>query len=354
MTIHTLKHAYYVIHALTANDKILSYLCIRAGESRDRQYLLMCLGACEDETLSGRLFLCFLDLYQSGRAEAFEECFVKNRAAWVVFLYFSGAPFLEKISEGLLPEQKAEFGLELIASVCMQNLPFYLQYETADMRNIVVDETGKLNINFVLYDPQVLEENMQFGDPILFLKVQKRLAECYRILFRDELKAGERSDLALFVRQLERAAFTGQAPLYLAYRRLYPGLPDFIKKCSLSRKSVLLPLWEKIYKNMNQIGQFCYCMCIGGLFGLLVYVCAAPDVSAGDGQKYASIGTLSLIENKEPAPRKQERNKSRQNFGAKRLEWKGKKQTVILKKTAKQKPQKEAAGETPVRKKELG
>ncbi len=351
MTIHTLKHAYYVISALTANDTILSYLCFRAGESRDREYLLLCLGSCENETLSGRLFLFFMDLYQNRRVQAMEECFVKNRAVWIVFRYFSGTPFLEKIRGGLLPEQKAEFGLKLIASVCMQDLPFYLQYETADLRNIAVDETGGLNVNFLLFDPQVLEETMQFDDPILFLNVQKRLAECYHILFRDELTAGERSDLALFVRRLERAAFTGQAPLYQAYCRLYPGLPDFIRECSQSRKSVLLPLWEKIYKNANQIGQFCYCLCIGGLLGLLVYVCVAPDVPAGDGQKYASIGTLSLTERKAPT-QKQEREKT--DSKAKKPERNGKKETVILKKSAKQIPQKEEAGETPVRKKELG
>lgn len=281
MIIHTIRGAYRIVCTLEGSPMMSSYLCEREGTAGGEKFLVM--GA-KGRELSEKLLLDFVR-QEKDRV----ECFTKEGTVWVVFRYYEGTEWVRKIKGSMTFKERQELGKELMARLFAAELPRYLQYEASDARNIVYDQTGELRVNCLMFEPEKVSEQ-------LFAAVQKRVADRLEELFPEELRGEGETEPRIFFKKLRSAAFEGEAELYAAYRRMDEAMDAVQPDGAQKKEGYPARLWQGIAKHLNTVLQFLYWMLIGGLLGLLVYVCIMPEHAPEERLRFERIGTLELTE----------------------------------------------------------
>lgn len=284
MVIRTIRETYRVICTLKGSQGMNAYLCLREGSCDEEKFLVM--GA-KNRELSEGMLRYFMDLFYEQSIPDFEDCFVKEGILWVVFRYFFGVPFLEKQRNKNPIEERMNMARELVEQILTQHLPLYLQYESCNPANLVVSEKWGVRVNFLLFEPEKMKEDV-------FPLVQKRMAEYFQMLFAEELEGEAFRELNVFVERLQGADFPEGIGLYRAYRRLEEQLKSAKAEGKFIKKGYLTRLWRKVFRWSKDIFLFWYWVLIGGLLGLLIFVCIVPETAPKERNFFQSIGTLEI------------------------------------------------------------
>lgn len=290
MIIHTIGGTYRVVRTLAGSAKLFSYLCVREGTSAEHKFLV--IGPKERE-LSEKMLFCFMEWKEertSFRARTLfglEECFAREGVVWVVFRYFEGTEWTSLIGSRMLLEERRKLAQELMEQMFTRKLPQYLQYEASDLRNIVADKGRGIRVNYLLFAPEKIAEE-------LFYEVQRRTASCLRELFAEEIREEKGAEPGHFIKRLEGAEFSGEVELYRAYRRMEETLQNIQTEGTPKQKGYLVRLWQRVISYSEHILGFLYWMLIGGLLGLLVYVCVMPERAPEERLRFERIGTLPV------------------------------------------------------------
>lgn len=297
MVIRTMKENYSVIKTLEGSSKLRAYLCCREEKPQEETFLVM---APNGQELSRKFLIYFMDLAQSRSAVDFVECFTKEGVVWVVFRYYGGTPFEEVFAEEYnssragngcaeLPEERLCVGRSLMEQLFAQKLLPYLQYEATDLRNITVDESLCVHVNYLLYEPDLLEDD-------LFPLVLERLAICLQRLFAEELEDEVSKELYDYINMLRQNAFSEGTAVYRAYRRLEEQLRQDAAEGKLKPKGWLVRMWQKLIRVLEGFVKLLYAALLAGLLGLLIYVCIMPETAPEERNMVQSIGTLKITE----------------------------------------------------------
>lgn len=284
MIIHTIGGTYLVVRTLAGSAKLFSYLCVREGTSAEHKFLVM---GPKERALSEKMLLCFMEWKENRDLIGLEECFAREGTIWIVFRYYEGTAWTSLTGSRMLPEERRALAQELMEQMFARKLPQYLQYEASDLRNIVADQERGIRVNYLLFAPEKMTEE-------LFYEVQKRTASCLRELFAEEIREEKDTEPGRFIKRLEDAEFSGDAELYRAYRRMEETLQNMQTKGTPKQKGYLVRLWQRVVSYSEHIFEFLYWMLIGGLLGLLVYVCVMPERAPEERLRFERIGTLPV------------------------------------------------------------
>ena len=285
MIIHTVRGTYRVVRTLEGSEKLFSYLCVREGTLAEQKFLVM---GPKKRELSEKMLLYFMELREDRTLHGLEDCFAREGAVWVVFRYYEGTAWTDRVASSMVPEERRKLAQELMEQLFARKLPEYLQYEASDLRNIAADKSRGVRVNYLLYAPEKITEK-------LFPEVQRRTAACLRELFAGELREEKEEEPGSFIKRLEGAEFSGETELYRAYRKMDETLQNAQTTEAPKRKGYLVRLWKRAVGCSEYMFQFLYWILIGGLLGLLVYVCVMPDRAPEDRLRFERIGTLSVV-----------------------------------------------------------
>ncbi len=173
MTLKTIDREYRAVQKLHASPSIRAYVCICSNAPDEKTVLVTGIA---DRTLSEKFLPFYMDLHGRGIVGSFTDSFIRDGTVWAVSDYAAGTPFFETGKEALPTEEKIVLAGALAEQIFAQNLPVYLQYEALHPKNIVVGAARSLSVNFLLFTPELL------GDD-LFPGVQKRFSDCLAALF---------------------------------------------------------------------------------------------------------------------------------------------------------------------------
>ena len=284
MIIHTIGGTYRVVRTLAGSAKLFSYLCVREGTSAEHKFLVM---GSKERALSEKMLLCFMEWKEDRTSFGLEECFAREGTVWVVFRYYEGTAWTSLTGSRMLLEERRKLAQELMEQMFTRKLPQYLQYEASDFRNIVADKGRGIRVNYLLFAPEKITEE-------LLPEVQRRTASCLRELFAEAIREEKGEEPERFIKRLEGAEFSGEAELYRAYRRMDETLQNMQTKETPKQKGYLVRLWQRAVSYSEHILGFLYWMLIGGLLGLLVYVCIMPERAPEERLRFERIGTLPV------------------------------------------------------------
>lgn len=287
MVIQTIRESYDVICTLEGSSRIRAYLCTRMTSPAGEKVLVMAAG---EPDLAKKMILSFMELNRTGNIHDFLDCFTKDGTVWVVFRFCEEKAFSEKIEQDYNLKERLAIGKSLAEQIFMQNLPVYLQYEALNERNIVLDDSLAIHVNYLLYEPERMNED-------LFQEVLKRTADCFQKLFYREWKEQLSSGLTDFIKKLAAAEFPEGIEVYRAYRDLDRRLKNELEEGKLEGKGYLLRIWEKLKKLSGKLLQLLYALFLAVLLGILVYVCVMPKTAPEDRNVLKKIGTLEVKEN---------------------------------------------------------
>lgn len=283
MIIRTIKGTYSVLMTLSGSRDIRAYLCIREGEAADGKFLLM---KPVRQELSKKMLVYFMELSGQRRIGDFVEAFAKDGVVWAVFRWHEGTPLSETAEH---EERNARLLMknELVLRLLAGELPPYLQYEAADARNLVVDTDGTVQINYLLFEPELMES----AD---FTQVQKRLAGDLKQLFAREIKMGKPQSLVDLIGRMEAGNYADETGLLRELRRLDADFLQEEETGGFAAEGYLARVWKRLLRFGEASVRILYGLLVAGLLGLLVYVCIAPERAPADRMRFNGIGTLKI------------------------------------------------------------
>lgn len=284
MKFQTTDQKYSVVQKLHGSPSVQAYLCT-CGDPSDQKTVLV--AGIADRALSEKFLPFLLNLPGRGAVGGFRDSFVRDEAVWIVSDYSAGTPFFEKADETLPAEEKIALAEALAEQIFARNLPPYFQYEALHPENIVVSPSRGVCVNFLPFAPELL-------GGVLFPDVQRRFSDCLRALFGEELKNKASQELSDFVGQLCSSAFSGDAALFGAFRRMISALQTAHSEGKLTRKGFLLRLWNRAADKIAALPALLYWMLVGALSGLLLFVCLAPETAPAQRNLIQNIGILRI------------------------------------------------------------
>ena len=284
MRIQTLMGIYRVICTLEGTSDGKTYLCSMDGKPDNERFVVQGLF---DPGLREKLSVFLMDLSNSENESGFVESFLWNDGVWCVFRCVDGTPWSEWVKGELPMEERFDAASELMARIFASQLPTYLQYEGLNLKNIVRSRQEGICIWYLFHEPQNLEANVR-------MEVQERVACRMEELFL-EACGGDSPELNRFLDSLRNVEFESDGELYGAYRRFEEALRLEMAGGGREKMSALLRLWKWIFAQWTNVLQFFYCLAVGALCGIFLYVCIVPSPVSGERIRYDSIGTLRII-----------------------------------------------------------
>lgn len=284
MVIQTISQGYRVIRRLYDSDQVKGYVCLEQGDLSKTLFLLVELN---DPMLSKKMIPYFMELNTRENKGDFINCFVNGGSLWLIFRYYR-YPFLySKAKDDLRLKERLEASRTMVEQILIQNLPFYLQYEALNPRNIVVSDVPEVHFNFLLSEPDLLDE-------CSLLDVQKRLASCLKALFAPELEKETVPELANFIMELQEKDYTGYSEIYRDYRKLY-GLMDSVEEAEQPySKNILLRIWKGLKGLYNVLKKVLYAAVLLVLVGMIIYIIVKPETTSDHTTQFNRIGTLDI------------------------------------------------------------
>lgn len=284
MHIQTIRGTYRVICTLESTPDGKAYLCSMDGESDGERFVVQGLF---DTGLREKLSVFLMDLSNRENGSGFVESFLWNDGVWCVFRCADGMPWSEWVKGELPIEERFDAASELMARIFASQLPPYLQYEGLNLKNIVRSRQEGICIWYLFHEPQNMEANVR-------MEVQERVACRMEELF-GEACGGDSPELKRLSERLRSVEFESDGELYGAYRRFEEALQLELAEGGREKTSALIRLWKHVFAQWSNLLQFLYCLMVGALCGIFLYVCVVPPPALGEQIQYHSIGTLRII-----------------------------------------------------------
>ncbi len=301
MLIRTPRGDYRVIRIPKDELSVCFYLAEECGREDEGSYLLM---EWKNPALFRELLTMFMELAGNtredvgtaagsnriGDASDFKDCFTKDGHLWAVFSYYEGTPFAGYAGRAASPAERLQVWESLLERILFQGLPAYLQYEAADLANLVVDDASSVHANYLLND---LEGRN--GD--LFFKLQKRLAAAFRLLFARELERGD--DAAReYAGRLDNAEFADGRDIYRGFRtmRQRTDAEEAQREGQeeAPREGILIRIWTVLFSHAHTLLKFAYVLLVAALWMLFVWLCIRPEEAPEQRNRIAAIGTVEI------------------------------------------------------------
>ncbi len=288
MIIETISQKYRTVREL-GGGRIEAYVCVREGCPPDRKYLLLGLTG---EDLPKGLNAYFLKLAEKKNGNGAPDCFTRNGSLWLTFPYRDDPSLAERTD--LTQEERLETFRSLMEQIVIKRLPLYLAYEALRPDNVAVSHVPEVSFNFFLTEPD------EYACCSL-LMVQRRLADCLRILFASELDAGLVPELDGFIRDLEEEDAGDYFEIYRRFRPLYGRLKEKREAGELREKPLALRIWESLRRALKPLKRVLAAALLLALAAALVWLILNPRRADEGRIPFTGIGTLRIRQEEESA-----------------------------------------------------
>ncbi|MDE5818757.1 MAG: hypothetical protein K2N41_10145 [Lachnospiraceae bacterium] len=304
MRMETPGGTYRVIRVNKRELSLCSYLAVDSGqikkESGGQCYLLL---EFQNPALAKDIMMMFMEMKtekQKNPFPDFVDCFLKEKTVWAVLRYHEGIPFREAAERAASRKERAALWEGLLERLFFHKIPPYLRYEAAAPANIVVDQTSAVWVNYELYETDRLHEQ-------LFVELQKRLYESFRMLFESDWKScgkkntsgsaeGNFEDgLARYAEKLAEGSFEDEAALYREFHKLNTQISESEEERGADGGG-LLRLLRWVLWHTDVIGKCGYWVLVLALWGLFFWLCFRPKTAPEERERITVIGTVEVGE----------------------------------------------------------